>query len=870
MRSIFLFLLFISSFLTAQVHDDFSDSDFTNNPTWIGDTADFIVINGLLRSNSNTSSYGFYLSTSSTTATDAQWEFYVNLKLQTSSANYTDIYLISDEANLKSTTNSGYFVRIGNTTDEISLYKRTSGINVEIIDGLDAEVNSSNNTIQVKVTRDTANLWTLQSNLKGNGFSYETEGVITDASITTCSYFGVFVQQSTPTFHLNHFYDNFYIGPILIDITPPSIVSSTIISNTQVDVLFDEFIDLTSSEITSNYSADNGLGNPIAVIRDVSNFNLVHLTFSTAFTNGLSNTLTVANVQDLNQNIGITSTTIFSFVIPESSEFKDVVINEIFADPSPQIGLPAAEFLEIYNKSEQAFDLKGWKLTDGPSIATLSSYTLSPGMYLIICPKADTAAYGLFGNVMGVSSFPVLNNAGDHIYLKNNALIIIDSVNYSDTWYRDATKKGGGWSLELINPNIRTNCPMANYWMASTNALGGTPGTINSTYTNVADNEAPQLLSASTISKDTLLLNFNESLDASTLLNTAIYSIDKGIGIPIEVKAIAPDFKNVQLIVGTALQAGIIYTISLTNAITDCAGIPIGPYNTASFVIPESAMPNDIVINEILFDPKTDGIDFVEIYNRSNKIIDLKTITLSQYDTINNTLTSIEKITTESYLIHPGEYILLSENSAIVKNQYHTTNPSGFINMSNLPAMNIASGTVCLANSTDIIDLFQYYENMHFPLLNVTKGVSLERIDFNRPTQDKTNWHSAAEAVGFATPAYQNSQYSKAGETDNAIEIAPDIFSPDEDGMNDIFNVHYHFDTPGLIANITIYDSKGRSVKQLVRNELLGVTGTFSWDGIDENREKAKIGIYVVFVEVFDLTGKTRHYKKTCVLASKI
>lgn len=776
MRSLFLFLLFSSSALTAQVLDDFNDADLTNNPVWVGDTAEWTVVNGQLRSNSNTPSHGFYLSTASTTANNAQWELYVNLKFQTSSANYTDIYLTSNEANLKSPTNSGYFVRIGNTSDEISLYKQVSGNDTKIIDGVDATVNSSNISIYIKVTRDSANLWTLKSNVMGLGFGYVTEGSITDSSITTSNYFGIFVQQSTPTFHLNHYYDYIYVGPIT-DSLPP-------------------------------------------------------------------------------------------FVPPATATFKNIIINEIFADPSPQIGLPNAEFIEIYNNSEKELDLSGWKLTDGSITATLSSYTLSSQQYLIICSKTDTTLFASFNNVMGVSSFPVLNNAGDHIYLKNNLMTVIDSVNYLDTWYRDETKRSGGWSLELSTWDISTHCPVSNYWKASVNSIGGTPGTVNSTYSTIADSEAPQLVSLNIIAEDSIQINFNETLDMASALNTSAYNIDKGIGIPILIKAIGTDLKSVLVQLGVKLQAGINYSITL-NTITDCSGNLILPNTTAELVIPESAMPNDLVINEILFDPKTDGVDFVEIYNRSTKIIDLKTITISQYDTINNVPINISTITPESHLIHPGEYILLSENGAAVKNQYPTTNTNGFIDIVDLPTMNVTSGTFCLLNGTHIIDVFIYYETMQFPLLNITKGVSLERINFDRPTHDRTNWHSASETVGFATPANQNSQYHNTEETDNAIQIAPPIFSPDQDGLNDIVNINYHFDTPGLIANITIYDSKGRSVKQLLRNELLGITGTFSWDGVNENREKEKIGIYIIFVEVFDLTGKVKHYKRTCVLAGK-
>ncbi|MBA3705980.1 MAG: hypothetical protein H0W84_08810, partial [Bacteroidetes bacterium] len=90
------------------------------------------------------------------------------------------------------------------------------------------------------------------------------------------------------------------------------------------------------------------------------------------------------------------------------------------------------------------------------------------------------------------------------------------------------------------------------------------------------------------------------------------------------------------------------------------------------------------------------------------------------------------------------------------------------------------------------------------------------------------------------------------------------------DGMNDIVNIHYQLDTPGSLANVNIYDSKGRLARTLVQNQLLGINGTFSWDGINDDREKSRIGIYIIYVEVFDLSGQIKHYKKTCVLATKL
>jgi flagellar hook assembly protein FlgD len=145
----------------------------------------------------------------------------------------------------------------------------------------------------------------------------------------------------------------------------------------------------------------------------------------------------------------------------------------------------------------------------------------------------------------------------------------------------------------------------------------------------------------------------------------------------------------------------------------------------------------------------------------------------------------------------------------------------------------------------------------------------LERIDYNRPSNDNTNWHSAAEDVGFATPGYENSQYKKVEITDG-ISISPETFSPDNDGVDDVLNISYQFAEAGYVANIVIYDAKGRLIKNLLLNELLGTKGTFSWDGINENNEKAAIGIYIIYFEAFKLNGETKKFKKTGVLGGHL
>ena len=195
MKKICFLLIILLKFFTsinAQVVENFTDDNFTANPAWVGGTADWIVNPTLqLQSNNTTASSTFYLSTANTLATTAQWEFYCNLTFNTSGTNYADVFLTASASDITLNTTTGYFVRIGNTADEISLYKKdATGTLIKIIDGVDGITNISNNILKIKVVRNAANLWTLSRDITGLGNSFVSEGTVTDNTYNTSAFFG--------------------------------------------------------------------------------------------------------------------------------------------------------------------------------------------------------------------------------------------------------------------------------------------------------------------------------------------------------------------------------------------------------------------------------------------------------------------------------------------------------------------------------------------------------------------------------------------------------------------------------------------------------------------------------------------------------
>jgi hypothetical protein len=858
-----LFFLLVGLTSHAQFTDDFSDGDFTANPTWSGDDAFFVIDAGQLRSNTGTLAVAttYYLSTPSTLATDAEWEFFINLKFSTSGANYVDVYLMADNANLSS-ANNGYFVRIGNTADEISLYKRVGGTNTMIIDGVDALVNStSNNIFKIKVTRDLSNNWTLMHD-KGVTGTYTTEGTVLDNSLSVSTHFGILIVQSTAASAVNnHFFDDFVVQNIPVDLTPPSLLSATVISTTELDVLFDEPIETTSAETETNYSVNGGIGNPTLATLDGGNPALVHLTFSSTFTNGQNYTINATNIGDLAGNVQTSTTANFTYFVPDAPSFKDVVINEIFADPSPVVGLPEAEFVELFNATtDKYFDLSGWKFFDPTSTATIPNGTiLFPGQYLILCSSTNATLFSAYPNVVGVSSFPSLNNSGDDITLSDNLDNVIDNVVYSDDWYGSTTKDDGGYTLELINPFVP--CSDVNNWTATNDASGGTPSAQNSVFDATPDNTTPFITSIETIDNQLALINLSEPIDV-TSLTTANFSITGGISVD-SFSSNNPENTQLKISFLPLLDTGVVYTLTITN-LSDCSGNTAT--STGDFVLPFEVKKGDLIINEVLFNPFTGGADFVELYNNSSKILNLKGLHMANED--DGLTDNFETI--ETYrLLYPNDFIVISEDTTNIKENYLSSVAGKFL-QSDLPTYSDSEGVVIIALLDSTIgDRFAYKDDMHFRLIKDDEGKSLERIDYNRATNDETNWHTAAENVGFATPGRVNSQYFE-GQNDGEVSISPEIFSPDNDGFEDVITFSYSFAQEGFVGNAYIYDSEGRMVRYLLQNQLLGASGAFSWDGITDRSDKARIGAYIFIFEVFNLQGDVNVFKKTFVLGGRL
>ncbi len=531
-----------------------------------------------------------------------------------------------------------------------------------------------------------------------------------------------------------------------------------------------------------------------------------------------------------------------------------VVINEIMADPTPLVGLPDFEWIELFNAGNSTINLAGWRIVVGTTSRTLPDAWLDPGEFVIVCNAAASEALMQWGR-RAVISLPALRNTGNRIALYTIEGDVADVVNYSDKWYSDNKKKEGGWALERIDPF--RNCGEAANWTASRDEKGGTPGAVNSVFARNNDSTPPEIIWAGATSVNTAEIYFSEPMDTLLLRQSDNYSLAGLPGEPGE--TVVRGENSVILRWNLPLQINKTFTLNLRN-LTDACGNQLQEKSVRIQWV--ELEPGDVVVNEILFNPLQGGVDFVELHNRSQKRIDAGKLTLAGRDK-NLVLRQHVSLKTLNKIIEPGEYLAVTTNREILLTFYTSRCPECIYNLPSLPSYNNDEGWVALIDDAQsVMDEFHYTGEMHHQLLHNVKGVSLERVNPDAATSFPENWQSASSDVGYATPGYQNSQFQNELPRRAGFFVEPKAFSPNGDGFNDELLLHYETSSPGWVANAWIFDTSGRMKMQLLKNQLMAVSGTIPWNGDDNTGSRIPYGPYVLFIEMYDLKGNLERFRK--------
>ena len=408
---------------------------------------------------------------------------------------------------------------------------------------------------------------------------------------------------------------------------------------------------------------------------------------------------------------------------PEASA-GDIVITEIMADPTPSVSLPGEEYIEITNRTYSPVNLKDWKLSTESQVSLLPETTVAPGGIIIICSGTDTLLFKKYGKVIGLKQFPSLTDEGRILYISDNSGNFIHGVEYSDDWYKDELKSSGGWSLEMID----TDYPFygGENWKASESRKGGTPGTINSVARSNPDISFHGLFNIFPEDSVTVHVKFQEPV-----LSFPGSSGKIKIG-NLEIQDVYPDdplFREFNIKLKNPLRRNEIYSIETGSDLSDFAGNQIQKSNF-SFGLPEQVVPGDILFNEVLFNPLPGDPDYLELYNRSENILDASRLGFVSVNDESGDKSDPVQLWEEGRCILPGEYFAITSDPDKISERYYSADRNHLFQRNDLPSMSDDKGHIILySRELEKIDELVYSDEMHYSLLSEFEGIALEKIN---------------------------------------------------------------------------------------------------------------------------------------------
>ncbi len=835
----------------GQFSDDFSDGNLDG---WAGNIENFIVNgSGQLQLMAPPGSTTSWIYTPVTFRDSMVWELYLRLDFAPSTSNQLRIYLGLTSSDLS--TASGYYLEIGATGDQDALdLKYLENANVSTIaSSVPGLVALEPVELTLRVIRNSLGNWQIFKLGSGQPellFS-ANQNLLPLSSLTT---FG-FYEKYSDTRRDKFLFDNITISPLQPDQTAPSWTTLTVIDHNSLNLQFDEFLDSTSAVEPIHYLLTPGNTMPDTIIY---HGNEISLSWKQPFVSQQNYTLTVNNLSDPSGNLLVTGNKSFNYLEIGQAALYDLLITEIMADPTPTVGLPDAEYLEIYNSSSKVFNLGDYLIRVGTTDKALPDSLISPGEFVILTDDANVSSLAPFGRIIALQSMSALTNSGTSVALINKSGNIIHDVTYALSWYGDVVKSGGGWSLEMINPTHI--CSDQQNWSAASNLQGGTPGKVNTQWTTTPDTQGPGIISLFTATPSELVLKFDERLEPVLMLNPDLYVFEPTLSIS---QVVLTNPTTIQITLSQPLQENIVYRLIPFSAM-DCLGNPATTQDTIAFGLVAPAQVGDVLINEILFNPATGGSRFIEIINASQKFIDLSTLAIGRLSSTHHDIypTGINEI------LGPNEIAVFTPSTTDILSRYTVPNPVRLYS-SLVPSWDDKTDNAAIIAGGVVIDSFTYFSTWHHPVISDQNGVSLERISTLSPTTISSNWHSASSVSGYATPTGVNSQALETNGTEMPFSVTNKQFSPNDDGYKDYLILDFQLSSGDYVGSVWIYDLEGRVVQQVLSNETLGTLAIVQWDGRNSDGLLADMGIYIIFVRLWDPAGNIKEYKQSCALVKR-
>lgn len=888
----------------GQVWDDFSDGELHQNPEWSGDTVSFRVTQDfVMQLNAAAAGKASLLTVFEPEElgelTSREWSIFLRLTFSPSVNNMIRWYLWRSVSEVGTAGYEAIYIQVGEngSEDGIDLFYEQGSEIFKLVDGIAGTMVSADNSAKIRVFYSPAGGWDVYA-ATGSSEWMILQGSAQHLYSFTGGYTGI--ECVFTSSNVNRFYiDDFYSGSYRVDTALPKVISSTVLLPRSIELSFSEVMDSVSLQAAASYS-----GLAVQEIAYTSLFpSRVKLVLTEDINPDLDYKLQLSGLLDTAHNQMEDTVLSFFWHLPQ---IFDILVTEVMADPSPALELPEAEYVELFNASAFPVSLSKWSFLIGSREIVFPDYQIDSKQYLLVCTEGFCPQYGPFVHCLDGLSGSSLPNTGSGYLLMDSTGRRIDFGEYTPDWHSGSYQAEGGYSLEMVD--WENPCGGKENWASSRHESGGTPGAANSLAAENRDIQIPAIQRVYWVDSLTAGVFFSESIllpDTGEYFVKWNYVVENSTGIlkqqeshsgtgngpdlrvfsarefmsaledfqmTIDDQPIAGllvlDWQQKHLLVQSATpldednphRFGVVY-------LTDCAGNN-QPEQSVVFQKPSRASPGDLIINELLFNPVGDGVDYIELYNRSEQVFDLSEMLIAGLDAAGQP-EEVKVLAGYPYLIFPDSYAVLTTNPEQVMLQYPLHGEDAFVLPAvALPGMANDSGEVLLLDKTmQELDRVHYRESQHYELLRSFEGVALEKVSPELPGMLGSSWFSAAEDAGFGTPGLPNSQLREAPEATGMFSLDYPAFSPNMDGYHDLLVVNYSFPEAGYVAAVQIFNVDGRLVRNLSEEQFLSMRGQICWEGLNDSGLDLPVGVYFVLIRYYhSATGRAGRERLDCAL----
>ena len=652
--------------------------------------------------------------------------------------------------------------------------------------------------------------------------------------------------------------DAFGLEDRVVDEVAPRVEQVKGYGSKEVLLGFSEPVDPVFSQLSLGYALEGKV--PLEARRLADS--VVVLAFEEDLVEETEYNLFVQQVADLQGNFMADTVFKFRYTDPQSFGSKSLVINEVMAAPRQDQDLPFVEYVELMNPLEKEFRLDGLIFSTSTSQVALPPYWIAPGEWVIFCPASQAGLLKPFGKVLAIEEWPVLPNSGTTLRLQEHSGQLIDQLSYSTPSWGGTEFANGGYSLELPDPLYR--CEGTSLLAPSRDPRRGTPGTQNSNYARQAAAGALQVEASWFTDSKEITISLNQAILPKFGLAPFVFTPE----LAMDSSWVFASGKQIGISLNAPARGSLPYRLK-ASALEPCVGVS-GGFET-SLILGEEPAAGELILNELLADPRPGDPKFVEIHNTSSqKYLSLNGWALATREG-EGAPQQVRIFGEAGQILPPQGYLALSTDSDRLRISYPQSASGDFKRVTGLPSLPIGGGSLLLISpSGQVVESLSYRQVWHHPLLRNSKGVSLERIAPLLAVTDQRNWHSASSASDYGTPGRKNSTVVATVGDEQLLRIDPQVFDPEGNRGPNFVTMQYSLEQAGWVGSFTIYSAAGREVAVLGQQQILGTSGLYSWSGTDTTGRRVRPGYYVLVAQLFDLNGKIKVIKKTFVVASAL